>query len=159
LRRVLVGAQFAIVTPVLVVGGLLLSSLNELTHVNLGFERHNIVTGAMLLPASQYPAARAIAYWNELQRRVSSIPGITAVAYADGRPPNGSQDFNDFELEDSPTPPGHSQPVVPWISVSADYFKLLGLTLLEGRLQRRRTAAQVWRLQTMRLDRRRRRGE
>jgi hypothetical protein len=93
---VLVGAQFAIVTPVLVVGGLLLSSLNELTHVNLGFERHNIVTGAMLLPASQYPAARAIAYWDELQRRVSSIPGITAVAYADGRPAEWQPGFQRF---------------------------------------------------------------
>jgi predicted permease len=134
LRRALVGAQFAIVTPVLVVGGLLLTSLSALSRVNLGFDGHNVVGGAVLLPASQYPPARAIPYWDELQRRVASIPGVTAVAFADGRPPNGSQNFNDFDLEASPTPPGRAHPVVPWISVSIDYFKLLGLTLIEGRL-------------------------
>ena len=56
------------------------------------------------------------------------------MAYADGRPPNGVGNHNNFDLEDAPTPSGQSQPVVPWVGVSPDYFKLLGLHLLEGRL-------------------------
>jgi len=54
------------------------------------------------------------------------------------RPPNDVNNFNNFDLEDAPTPPGRSQPVVPWVSVSPDYFKLLGLNLLQGRLLDRR---------------------
>ena len=45
LRRVLVGSQFAIATPLLVVAGLLLVSLNELRQVDLGFDTRNVLTG------------------------------------------------------------------------------------------------------------------
>ena len=134
LRRVLVGSQFAIATPLLVVAGLLLVSLNELGRVDLGFNARNVLSGSILLPMSQYPDARAGAFWDEIQRRAESMPGVSAVAFADGRPPNDVNNFNNFDLEDAPTPSGQSQPVVPWVSVSPGYFKLLGLNLLQGRL-------------------------
>ncbi|HEV3062407.1 MAG TPA: ABC transporter permease [Vicinamibacterales bacterium] len=140
LRRVLVGSQFAIATPLLVIAGLLLVSLNELGRVNLGFNARNVVSGSLLLPVSQYPDARAGAFWDEIQRRAESIPGVSAVAFADGRPPNDVNNFNNFDLEDAPTPAGQSQPVVPWVSVSPEYFQLLGLNLLQGRLLDRRDA-------------------
>jgi putative ABC transport system permease protein len=135
LRRVLVGSQFAIATPLLVVAGLLLVSLNALGRVDLGFETHNLVSGTMLLPNSQYKdPARVAAFWDELQRRVEALPGVTGVAYSDGRPPADVNDFNNFDLEDFPTPPGQSQPVTPWLGVTPEYFKLLGLSLVQGRL-------------------------
>ena len=59
---------------------------------------------------------------------------MTGVAFADGRPPNNVDNFNNFDLEDSPTPPGQSQPVTPWVAVTPEYFRALGLKLLEGRL-------------------------
>jgi putative ABC transport system permease protein len=140
LRRVLVGSQFVIATPLLVVAGLLLASLNELGRVNLGFNARNVLSGSILLPMSQYPDARAGAFWDEIQRRAESIPGVTAVAFADGRPPNEVNNFNNFDLEDAPTPGGQSQPVVPWVSVSPSYFRLLGVNLLQGRLLDQRDA-------------------
>jgi putative ABC transport system permease protein len=135
LRRVLVGSQFAIATPLLVVAGLLLVSLNALGRVNLGFDTRNLVGAPILLPNAQYrDPAKVGAFFDELQRRVESLPGVSGVAYADGRPPNDVNDFNNFDLEDFPTPPGQSQPVTPWIGVTPEYFKLLGLSLVEGRL-------------------------
>jgi putative ABC transport system permease protein len=134
LRRVLVAGQFAIATPLLVVASLLLASLSALGRVDLGFDTRNLVSGALLLPPSQYPGDRAASFWNELRRAVEAIPGVTAVAYADGRPPNGVGNHNNFDLEDAPTPSGRSQPVVPWLAVSPEYFPLIGLQLLEGRL-------------------------
>jgi putative ABC transport system permease protein len=140
LRRVLVGSQFAIATPLLVVAGLLLASLSQLARVDLGFDARNVVSGSLVLPVSQYPPERVASFWEELQRSVAAIPGVTAVAYADGRPPNGIDNFNNFDLEDSPAGPGQSQPVVPWVSVSPEYFPLLGLKLLQGRLLDQRDA-------------------
>jgi putative ABC transport system permease protein len=135
LRRLLVAGQFAIATPLLVVAGLLLASLNELGRVDLGFDIRNLVSGTILLPAAQYPdAGRVAAFWDELQRRVEALPGVSGVTFADGRPPNEVNNFNNFDLEDSPTPPGQSQPVTPWVSVTPEYFRLLGLTLVQGRL-------------------------
>ena len=135
LRQVLVAAQFAIATPLLIGAALLLASLNELGRVDIGFNSHNLLTGSISLPAAQYAEpARVEGFWNELRRRVEALPGVTAVAYADGLPPSGVGNFNNFELEASPTPAGQSPPVTPWVAVTPEYFRLLGLPLLEGRL-------------------------
>jgi putative ABC transport system permease protein len=135
LRRVLVGSQFAIATPLLIVAGLLIASLNGLKRVDLGFDSRNIVSGGLQLPAARYRGPQQVAgFWDELQRRVEKLPGVTNVAFADGRPPNDINNFNNFDLEDAPTPSGQSQPVTPWVAVSPEYFRLLGLSLLQGRL-------------------------
>jgi putative ABC transport system permease protein len=132
---VLVGSQFAIATPLLIVAGLLIASLNGLKRVDLGFDSRNIVSGGIQLPPAQYRGPQQVgAFWDELQRRVEKLPGVTGVAFADGRPPNDVNSFNNFDLEDAPTPPGGSQPVTPWVAVSPEYFRLLGLSLVQGRL-------------------------
>jgi len=140
LRRVIVGSQFAIATPLLVVAGLLLSSLSELGRVDLGFDSRNILTAQIMLPDAQYPETRRRAFWDELARQIARLPGVAAVAFADGRPPNEVNSFNNFKLEMSPLPSGQSEPVTPWIAVTPEYFRLLGLALLEGRLLEERDA-------------------
>ena len=134
-RRVLVGGQFAVATPLLIVAGLLLSSLNELRKVELGFDTRNVLTGSVRLPAELYKERSRIAsFWQELNRRLGELPGVSAVAFADGRPPQGVGNVNNFDLEEFPTPPGQSQPATPWIAVTPGYFNALGLRLLQGRL-------------------------
>ena len=135
LRRALVGSQFAIATPLLVVAGLLLVSLNALKQVDLGFDSRNLLTGSMRLPAATYSEpARIKTFYDELKRRVEALPGAGTVAFSDSRPPNGVNNFNNFDLEEFPTPPGQSQPATPWVAVTPDYFRVLGLRLIEGRL-------------------------
>jgi putative ABC transport system permease protein len=135
LRRVLVGSQFAVATPLLVVAGLLLTSLNELKQVDLGFDGRNVITGSIRLPPAQYTdPGRARSLWDEITRRVESLPGVADVAFADGRPPNNVGNINNFDLEDFPARSGQSQPATPWVAVTPQYFRVLGLTLLEGRL-------------------------
>jgi predicted permease len=135
LRRLLVASQFAIATPLLVVAGLLLATLNALGRVDVGFDTHNIVSGGLLLPMAEYRDVGSLtAFWDRLRQRVEALPGVTGVTFSDSRFPDGINNFNNFELEDAPSAPGKSNPVVPWVSVTPDYFKLLGLTLVEGRL-------------------------
>jgi predicted permease len=140
LRQALVGSQFAIVTPLLVGAGLLLSTLAELKRVDPGFDTSNILTGSISLPPALYPDDAMANFWKDLRERVSAVPGVAAVAYADGRPPNDVSNFNNFDLEAHPAGPGESQPVTPWVAVTPEYFNLLGLELIEGRLLERRDA-------------------
>jgi putative ABC transport system permease protein len=141
LRRALVAAQFAIATPLLIVAGLLLSSLNQLKNVDLGFDHRNLITGSVRLPAGQYQEpGRVRVFWDELTRRMAAVPGVTGVAFADGLPPSGVGNLNNFDLEDFPAPPGQSQPSTPWVATTPEYFRVLGLTLLEGRLLDERDA-------------------
>jgi len=135
LRRGLVASQFAIATPLLIIAGLLLASLNGLRQVDLGFETQHVLTGSIRLPAAQYDTPdRMRTFWDELKRRIEPLPGVAAVAFSDGLPPNQVGDLNNFDLEEHPAGPGQSQPVTPWISVSPEYVRTMGLELVDGRL-------------------------
>ena len=135
LRRVLVGTQFAVTTPLLVIAALLLVSLKELERVDLGFDSRNVVVGSIRLPSAQYQEpGRVSAFWKELEQRIGALPGVKGVAFADGNPPDNVGNINNFDLEDFPTGSGKSQPVTPWIGVTPEYFGVMGLKRLEGRL-------------------------
>ncbi|HEY7476026.1 MAG TPA: ABC transporter permease [Vicinamibacterales bacterium] len=135
LRQVLVACQFTIATPLLVTAGLLALSLNALGRVDLGFDSKNILSGGIELPDAVYrEPERAKAFWAELKRRAEALPGVESVAYADGRPPDDVGNINNFDLEDAPAGKGRSQPVAPWVRVTPDYIKLLGLRLVQGQL-------------------------
>jgi putative ABC transport system permease protein len=135
LRRGLVAAQFAIATPLLIIAALLLTSLERLRQVDLGFETAQILTASIRLPGALYrDNTRINAFWDALQRRAEALPGVAAVAFSDGLPPNTAGQHNNFDLEQYPTPSGASQPVTPWVAVTPAYVRTLGLTLVEGRL-------------------------
>jgi putative ABC transport system permease protein len=144
LRRGLVGAQFAIATPLLIVAALLLASLERLRQVDIGFETAHLLTGSIRLPGALYrDDARINTFWETLQRRVETLPGVAAVAFADGLPPNAPGQHNNFDLERYPTAAGESQPVTPWMAVTPAFIRALGLTLIEGRLLDERDAQQA----------------
>ena len=144
LRRSLVAAQFAIATPLLIIAALLLASLDRLRHVDIGVDTAHVLTGSIRLPSAQYrDNARVTAFWTELQRRLEALPGVAAVAFSDGIPPNTAGQHNNFNLEQHPAGPGESQPVTPWVAVTPEYTRTLGLTLLEGRLLEERDAQQA----------------
>jgi len=141
LRGVLVAGQFAIATPLLVVAGLLLVTLNHLGRVNLGFDTHNVLTGSIALPSAQYrDAAQVITFWERLRTAAVEVPGVTAVAFTDSRPPADAGNQNNFDLEDAPAGPG-SQSVTTWVDVTPEYFGLFAQRLIEGRLLDSRDAA------------------
>jgi putative ABC transport system permease protein len=153
LRQVLVGTQFAISTPLLVAAGLLLVSLNELSQVEIGFDGRNVITGAVRLPAALYQTpGNVVTYWHELERRLAAVPGVSGVAFTDSRPPDSADNFNNFDLEDAPTPAGQSQPVTAFVAATPEYFGVLGLTLLEGRFLEERDARRE-RLESVVVDR------
>ena len=143
LRSILVGSQFAVATPLLVVAALLLVTLDALKRVDIGFDGRTVLTGSIRLPSAEYrDEARVRGTWDEIERRVAALPGVNGVAFADGLPPNQVGNFNNFDLEDFPAPPGKPQPVTPWVATTPRYFGVLGLALLEGRLLDERDAQQ-----------------
>jgi predicted permease len=134
LRGVLVGCQFAVATPLLVIAGLLIASLNNLSHVDLGFDTHNVLTGAIMLPAAQYrDDGKVLTFWERVRADVARVPGVSGVAFTNSRPPSDAGDQNNFDLEDRPSGPGQ-QAVTTWVDVSPEYFGVFGLKLVEGRL-------------------------
>ena len=142
-RRLLVGSQYAIATPLLVVAALLAGSLNELRRVDLGFDARTIVSGSVRLPAALYREGAVPTYWTELKRRAEALRGVSGVTYADSRPPNNVGNINNFDLEQFPTPPGQSQPATPFVAVTPGV--LPGLRPDAARRAHARRAGRAWR--------------
>ncbi len=131
----LVVAEFALALPLLVGAGLLLNSFLRLQRVDPGFDATGVANVAIALPAARYPdAADTQRFWRAAQARLEASPGVQAAGYSTAMPPDDPGDENNFDLLDHPTPDGRSQPVAPWSAVSPEFFRVLRVPLLEGRL-------------------------
>jgi putative ABC transport system permease protein len=125
----------ALAVPVLVSSGLLLKSFVRLQGVDPGFDAERVVSMRIGLSRLDYPEdADVAAFWNRALVGVRSLPGVDAAGLGDGRPPREASGVNNFDLESRPTPPGESQPVAPWLTVTPGYFRTLGIPLRRGRL-------------------------
>jgi putative ABC transport system permease protein len=135
LRRVLVAAEFALATPLIVAAVLVTASLNRLNHVEVGISTERVLTAGVSLPAGRYPESDdRQAFWKRALEQVRALPGVEAAALADSRPPQDSGNLNNFDLEDRPALPGQNQPVCTWVGVSPEFFRTVGLRLERGRL-------------------------
>jgi predicted permease len=135
LRGFLVACQFAVATPLLVIAGMLIASLTNLGRVDVGFNTHDVLTGAIMLPQAHYrDAGSIIHFWSALRDNVARLPGVTAVAFTTGRPPAEAGERNDFDLEERPAGSTGSHYVTAWVRTTPEYIRLLGLRLVEGRL-------------------------
>lgn len=134
-QRVLVAAQLAVAVPLLAGAGLLASSFVRLQRVDVGFDAERVLSARVSLPITAYPeAADRLAFWDGLSERVEALPGVVSVGRSSLRPPDVFGSGNNFDLEDAPTPPGESQPVVPWIAADPAYFASLGIQVVAGRM-------------------------
>ncbi len=135
LRRLLVGAEFAVTAPLLIGAALLLVSLGKLLRVDPGYDAHRLLTAHVTLPRAYWEEREPrLVFWDELARRLAERPEVEGVAFSNGRPPSEPGFGNNFLLEDRPLRPGEGQPSVPWVIASPSYFSVLGLRLLDGRM-------------------------
>ncbi|HSG07262.1 MAG TPA: ABC transporter permease [Longimicrobiales bacterium] len=134
-QRMLVAAQLAVVVPLLTGAGLLVSSFARLQQVDPGFTAPGLLTVRVAPSPVGYPDAETRAqFWDRVARRLVGRPEVTAVGLASGRPPVENGVTNNFDLEDAPTPPGQSQPSVPWILADPGYFTTMKIPLRAGRM-------------------------
>jgi predicted permease len=85
-RQVLVAGQLALSLLLLVAAGLFGLSLMRLLTTNPGFEAENLATFAVDPQLSGYTAERSLAFFQDLERRLAALPGVTAVGAAGGGP-------------------------------------------------------------------------
>jgi len=131
LRSVLVVGEVALSVLLLAGAGLLMRSLLALQHVELGFNPKNILYVDMVFPNARYGTAdEKTRFLRQALQHVRSLPGLTAATETFGLPPLG---FPNSDV----TIPGkmHREQWFADIDLcDQDYFKVLGLPLLKGRL-------------------------
>ena len=148
-RRGLVITEFALSLVLMVAAGLLLRSFWDLLNVQLGFSPQNVMIVRTRLPAPNYPnndkyaTAQETPFLRELIRKCTLLPGVQEVAIGDTASIPLDQSLRDlklisegqffFSIEGRNVQSDHST-VAERSSVTSDYFHLLGITLLRGRL-------------------------
>ena len=134
LRRVLTVSEIALSVVLLVGAGLLLRSFMRLLAVDLGFDTEHILTMRLVLPKYSHPdATQQAAFYTQVTERLGSLPGVEAVGAIDDLPLTPDRDTTTFSAENSEWVPAGLLPRAQIRSVTPDYFKAIGVQLLEGR--------------------------
>jgi putative ABC transport system permease protein len=123
-RGLLVAAEIGLSLALLIGASLMFQSLWRMQHKNIGFQPEHILTATIWQPRP----------FDEIRRRVASIPGIETVAFADSLHPTFGSGSHTFSREGRPVPEGwHRGDTVINGQVSPEYFEALGIPLLRGR--------------------------
>ncbi|HEY6549474.1 MAG TPA: FtsX-like permease family protein, partial [Vicinamibacteria bacterium] len=131
--RALLAAEVGLSLVLLVGGGLLLQSLRRLEAVDVGFETSRVLAATLNLPALRYPEPRQrLAFFEELARRVSALPGVESAAFANRFPLRGGWGTGILLDTSERTSERDYQPADAQ-AVSLRYFETLGVPLLRGR--------------------------
>jgi predicted permease len=149
-RRVLVVTEFALSVVLMVAASLLLRSFWDLLNVRLGFNPENVMAVRTRLPYPNDPKtdiyrtpAQEAPFFREILRRARVLPGVEEVALGDTASIPLDESLRNlklisegqflFTLEGRDTESDQTS-VVERSCVTPDYFHLLGIPLLRGRL-------------------------
>jgi putative ABC transport system permease protein len=132
---VLLIIEVAFVATLLVGTGLVVATFIHVMTMDLGFDRHDVVTFAVSKPLKDVPkderAAVAEAFVNGLIDRVRTVPGVTAASVVqDGVPMSGLSALYSIKLPNG-VATGDDLLFHP---VTSDYFATMGIALVRGRL-------------------------
>jgi predicted permease len=130
----LVTAEVALVTILLVGAVLMLQSFQRLLAVDLGFKPEDVATFEVSLPWALYGDTRQRAQFVEQARaRLLGLPGVRTVGAVSNLPLSGNERMEFIAIEGAePTPPG-KEPVAENRAISPGYFEAMRMSLVSGR--------------------------
>ena len=134
-RNVLAVVEIALALVLLVGAGLLVRSFIRLLNVDPGFNSERVVTMNISLPRSRYPEpAQLIQFYQRLLDRADALPGVEASSANSFLPLTGLGAATGFEVVGWPKPEPGAGPVCDVRVIANDYFKVMGIPLIKGRL-------------------------
>jgi len=123
--------QTALTLALLVGAGLLIRTMVNIAKVPSGYNMGRILTMSVT-------EVQSFSTWGSFHRqalvRVAALPGVQYAAFAWGVPLTGNNWPATLEIEGQPPAVKESDKVaLPFRAVTPDYFKLMGIALLDGR--------------------------
>ncbi len=137
LRRVLVVGELGISLVLLVGVGLLARSFLKLAHVPLGFLPDHLVALRVNLTERRYASAAAqMSFYNEVLERVRRLPTVRSAAISTDIPLSGAHPYSGsvFQVEGRAPLPIAQRPQADGAMVSPDFFAVMGIPVLAGRI-------------------------
>jgi putative ABC transport system permease protein len=133
LRNLLVVGEVAVAMTLLVGAGLMLNSFVRLQRVNPVVNAGKLLSVQIDLPETRYPkAAQAATFFQDLIRRVESLPGVESASLSTVQPLSGVAVNDPFSIEGRPLD-FNNAPVAGWQHVTPNFFRTLGIPIVAGR--------------------------
>jgi predicted permease len=134
-QKGLVVAQAAVSVVLLCAAGFLILSLRKLEHQHFGFETANRSIIQINAQSTGLPPDQLDSFYHRLEESLSSIPGVSHLAWSMWSPMDGNNRSDDVYVEgQAAPPPGSNVNLTSWVRVSPDYFTTIGTKLLQGRV-------------------------
>jgi putative ABC transport system permease protein len=132
-RQGLVALEIALAVVLVAGAGLMIRTIRNLLTIDPGFRADGVLTMRISTPVVWYPdSVRVAAFWDDVQRRVASLPGVKRVAAVRLLPL--ASEMGDWGLVvQGYTPAPNLGTPGDWQIVTPGYFETMGLTLREGR--------------------------
>jgi predicted permease len=134
-RRGLVAVEVALAVALVIGAGLLLRTVMNLSNVDSGFDRGQLVTFAVTLPNARYSKPEIVrTFYLRLLDRLRATAGVQSVAAMTGLPPLRRVDANDTDVEGYTPPPERPFANVDYYNtVTTGYVETMGIPVIEGR--------------------------
>jgi putative ABC transport system permease protein len=129
----LIAGQMALAMVLLSGAGVLVRSLAAIVTANTGtHDPEHVLVGSARLPSDKYPSVeKRNSYYERLETRLRTLPGIEQAALAD-RLPAYSMARQTFEIEGKPVAPDAREPVT-FFGIGSNYFRVVSAAAISGR--------------------------
>jgi predicted permease len=129
--KAIVGFQVALSTLLVVVAGVFLRTVINLSRIDPGFDTRNIVLFDMRPPQTEYSGEKQVALFRQIAERLAVVPGVESVTPTSVAPLSHSYENDDF------TPVGHKETAEKDSSDTAtvgdEYFATFRIPMVAGR--------------------------
>jgi putative ABC transport system permease protein len=133
-RSVLVVVEVSLTVLLLIGAGLMLRTLLQLRRVDPGFRTDRLLSMKVTLPDTRYASrAQRTAFLDRALEAIRTLPGVDSVAAVNHLPMSGDHDWGSFNVVGQAALDWGHAPSAEGRSISANYFRAMGIPLLQGR--------------------------
>ena len=134
MSRVLVVCEIVLSLLALGGGGMLVRSFRQLQTVEAGFDRSNLLTAQLTIPASKYPSdEEALLFLDGILEEAQGLPGVRSATLVSALPMGFGTPEDTFRIESGSVDYGENAPSALILNASPEYQETIDLVLLEGR--------------------------
>lgn len=133
LRATLLVAEVSLSVVLLVGAALLLVSFARLQRVETGFRPDGVFTAQIVLPAERFDHDKLVAFYENLYRRLETLPGAASASLSDNVPLAGGSAPAPVAVQGTSLAPLSERPLANRHLVSPKFFETLGIPLKAGR--------------------------
>ena len=133
IRGALVVSQVAVSLVLLVTAGLFVRSAVNVKEQDMGFVQENRLLISMDTEMRQYDEARGKLFYRELVDRVRTLPGVRSASTARFLPVGFNNGGRDITMEGEAPDTNRNRRFSFYNVVGVDYFKTMGMPILQGR--------------------------